>query len=246
MESIFRQTYNIAAIHLDRYGRTKPSVLLHFAQEAAGDHCKALSLDWDTLAKRNLFWAVIRHRVQITRLPTEGETVTVETWPMPTTRSAFPRATAAYDAQGNELFRCISLWVLMDTQTRAMVLPGKSGIDLPGTVRGTELLAPGSIVPKALSNTVCRQVGYTELDRNGHMNNTKYLDWIDDLLPSDFHADHPMREFTVCYLSEAREGQQIDLHWLLSDGPVLQVEGHRQRTDVPTEKQRVFSAQVLF
>lgn len=246
MESIFRQTYNIAAIHLDRYGRTKPSVLLHFAQEAAGDHCKALSLDWDALAKRNLFWAVIRHRVQITRLPVEGETITVETWPMPTTRSAFPRATAAYDANGNELFRCMSLWVLMDTKTRAMILPGKSGIDLPGTLRGTELPAPGSIVPKTLGSTVCRPVGYTELDRNGHMNNTKYLDWIDDLLPSDFHADHPMREFTVCYLSEAREGQLIDLHWQLFDGPVLQVDGHRQKTDVHPEKQRVFSAQVLF
>lgn len=246
MEPIYRQTYKIAAIHLDRYGRVKPSVLLHFAQEAAGDHCKALSLDWDTLAKKNLFWAVIRHRVQITRLPAEGETITVETWPMPTTRSAFPRATAAYDEKGQELFRSVSLWVLMDTQTRAMVLPGKSGIALAGTLRGTELSAPGSILPKPMSSCVTRRVGYTDLDRNGHMNNTRYLDWIDDLLPSEFHAEHPMREFTVCYLSEATEAQKIDLQWQLADGPVLQVEGHRLRTDVPTEKQRVFSAQVYF
>lgn len=246
MEPIFKQTYEISAIHLDRFGRMKPSVILLLAQEAAGSHCTQLALDWDTLAKRNLFWAVIRHKVQITRLPVAGETITVETWPMPTTRSAFPRATVAYDAQGHEVFRTISLWVLMDMNSRTMVLPGKSGIDLTGTLRGCELAPPGSILPKFLENTVTRRVGYTELDRNGHMNNTRYMDWVSDLLPSAFHADHPIKEFTVCYLSEAREGQQIDLNWQLLDDNCLQVDSRRPRTDVPGDYDRVFAAQVFF
>lgn len=246
MEPIFRQTYEISAIHVDCYGKVKPSVLLYFAQEAATGHCKELSVDWDTLSKRRLFWAVIRNRVQITRLPVLGETITVETWPMPTTRSAYPRATAAYDAQGNILFQAISLWVLMDTESRAMVLPGKSGVDVAGTLRGTELAAPGSILPKALDNTTTRHVGYTELDRNGHMNNTYYLNWVDDLLPNAFHREHPVRQITVCYLSEAREGQEITLNWQLLDGPCLQVDAHREKTDVPGKQERVFSAQVLY
>ena len=81
MEPIFRQSYEISAIHVDCFGRLKPSTILYFAQEAAGGHCDILRLDWDTMAKRHLFWAVIRHRVQITRLPRLGETITVETWP---------------------------------------------------------------------------------------------------------------------------------------------------------------------
>lgn len=246
MEPIFRQKYEISAIHVDCFGRVKPSVLLYFAQEAAGGHCTELSLDWDTMARRNLFWAVIRHRMQITRLPNLGETITVETWPMPTTRSAFPRSTVAYDAQGKELFRSISLWVLMDTKSRAMILPGKSGVVLNGTLRGDELAPPSSILPAVLENAVTRRVGYTELDRNGHMNNTRYLDWIDDLLPSAFHNANPLREFTVCYLSEAKEGQEITLQWQLLDGPCLQVNGYRTRTDVPGGQARVFAAQLLF
>lgn len=246
MEPIFCQKYEISAIHVDCFGRVKPSVLLFFAQEAAGGHCEILNLDWDTLAKRNLFWAVIRNRMQITRLPVLGETITVETWPMPTTRSAFPRSTVAYDEKGNELFRSVSLWVLMDTQSRSMVLPGKSGIELAGTLRGNELAAPSSLLPAVLENAVTRRVGYTELDRNGHMNNTKYMDWVDDLLPSAFHNAHPVREFTVCYLSEAKEGQDITLQWQLLDGPCLQVNALRERTDVPGKQERVFAAQLLF
>ena len=246
MEPIFRQTYKIEDIHLDCFGRVKPSVLLYFAQEAAGQHCNLLGTDWDTLAQQQLFWAVTRHRVQITRLPTRGETVTVETWPMPTTRVAYPRSTVCYDSNGNELFRMISLWVLMNTQTRALVLPGKSGITVNGTLRGNELAAPGSLVPKQLPNTVMRTVGYTELDRNGHMNNTRYMDWVDDLLPSAFHGAHPAREFSICYLSEAREQQQIELTWELSEGPVLQVDARRKETSVDAGQSRVFTVQILF
>ena len=246
MEPIYRQTQTIEDMHLDRFGRLKPSTILYFAQEAAGGHCQILKLDWETLAKKDLFWAVIRQKVEITRLPTRGETITVETWPMPTTRSAFPRATVAYDQEGNELFRVIGLWVLMNTTTRGMVLPAKSGIDLTGTLRGTELAAPGSIAPMALENVTPRTVRYTELDRNGHMNNTRYLDWLMDLLPAQFHEQHPAKAFTVCYLSEAREKQEISLNWQVLDGPILQVDAHREKTDVSRGKERVFTAQVLF
>ena len=246
MENVFIQSHTIEAMHTDCFGRAKTSALLYFAQEAAGAHCVQLKLDYEALSKKNLFWAVIRNRVQITRLPVLGETITVKTWPMPTTRAAFPRATAAYDEKGNELFRCISLWVLMDIQSRTMVLPGKSGVALTGTVQGNELPAPGSIAPKALENTVSRTVGFTELDRNFHMNNTRYMDWIDDLLPMEFHKQHPVQDLTICYLSEVLPQEEISLQWQLLDGPMLQVDGYRSPENDSQRPVRVFSAQLCF
>ena len=246
MEPIFKHVFPISDVYLDGHGRLKPSSILFFVQEAAGQHCNLLQVDWDTLAQRNLFWAVTRHRVQITRLPTRGETITVETWPMPTTKVAFPRSVVAYDEKGKEVFRAISIWVLMDSQSRAMILPGKSGVLVEGTLRGNELSVPRAIVPALLQKTETRTVRYTQLDRNGHMNNTKYLDWVDDLLPNAFHQDHPAKEFSVSYHAEAREGQQIHLSWDLAEGPILQVDAHREKTDVPGEKERVFSAKIEF
>ena len=246
MNAKYSQKFTLSAMQVDCHHRAKPSVLLFMAQEAACGHCDELALSWDILQEQQLFWAIIRHKMQITRLPMEGETITVETWPMPTTRSAFPRATVAYDEQGNEVFRSVALWVLMNTQSRTMVLPGKSGIALEGSVTGKELAMPASILPKTLENSQTRIVRYSELDRNGHMNNTRYLDWVDDLLSADFHHGHPVREFTICYLSEALENQSVDLQWQLSDGPCLQVDGRRARTDVAGEYDRVFSVQMWF
>ena len=243
MEPIYTQHFEINDSGVDRYGRLKPSMILFYAQEVAGQHCLSLSVDYDTLAKRRLFWAVIRHRVQVTRLPMRGETIRVETWPMPTTRAAYPRSVVAYDENGEECFRSISLWVLMDLDSRNLILPGKSGISVIGTLRGTELAAPNSLVPKELHSHRRRSVCFTDLDRNGHMNNTRYLDWIDDLLPSPFHERHSVKEFTVCYLSEAREGQELDLHWDFLEEGCMQVDAHRFDAD---KDERIFSARILF
>lgn len=246
METIYRQQFEITDMHLDCFGRVKPSVLLYFAQNVAGQHAGLLGTGWDELAEKHLFWAILRHHVQISRLPKAGEAITLETWPMPTTRSAYPRATAAYDSHGQELFRSAAIWVLMNTKTRSMVLPGKSGVEVSGTLRGTELSAPESIHPVQLQNKAQRTVSYTDLDQNSHMNNTRYLDWIDDLLPSSFHKNHTVREMNICYLAEAREGQQLGLDWELSDDHSLQVQAHRARTEQPDTQERVFAAKLYF
>lgn len=243
MKPIFQKDFELTDIYVDRYGRLKPSAILLFAQEVAGMHCTELAVDSSILEKQHLFWAVSRHRVQITRLPRIGETIHVETWPMPTTRVAYPRSMVAYDEKGNECFRSVTLWVLMDLDTRNMILPGKSGIIVSGTVRGGELAIPGGLIPKPLGSQRSRQVCYTDLDRNGHMNNTRYLDWIDDLLPSPFHAANSLKEFTVCYLSEAREGQTLRVSWDLPEEKTLQVEASR---DEEEKQHRVFSARLIF
>ena len=246
MEPFYQQNFTITDNCVDCFGRLKPSMILYYVQEVAGRHFDVISMDYDALAEKGMIWVIIRQKVQITRIPRRGETIRVETWPMPTTRVAYPRSVVAYDEGGNEVFRSISIWVLMDIHSRSMVLPGKSGISVAGTLRGNELAAPNALPAKNLLNHRNRTVSFTDLDRNGHMNNTRYLDWIDDLIPSAFHQEHDLKELTVCYMSEAREGQDITLSWDITDDFVLQVDAHREKTDVPGQKERVFSAKIGF
>ena len=243
MEPIYQQDFEITDLYVDCRGRLLPSKLLYIMQEVAGTHFARISMDYETLAQKGMFWAITRHKVQISRLPLRGETIHVETWPMPTTRVAYPRSIIAYDKDGNELFRSISLWVLMDLNTRNMILPGKSGIEVAGTLRGNELASPLGLPAKLLGSHLGRSVCFTDLDRNGHMNNTKYLDWIWDLLPGAYHSGHNVREFTVCYLSEAREGQELDLHWDFLEEGCLQVDAHRKGAD---KDERIFATRILF
>ncbi len=239
MEPILRQTVTLTDLHTDRFGNLKPSALLHLVQTAAGDHCALLRVD----LPRDLMWAIIRHKVQVTRIPKKGEAVTLETWPLPTTRTAYPRSVVAYDAEGRELFRTIALWVLMDRNTRALVLPKNSGVALSGILRGTELSVPGALVAGAMQNIRERAVCFGDLDENGHMNNARYLDWIWDLLPSTFHSLHSPKEITMCYLAEAREGERLSIHWSFVEDGRLQADIFRKTDD---QLHRIFSAVVEY
>jgi len=242
MQPVYTQTFTLSDLHLDCFRRLKPSVMLYFIQEVAGQHAAILGTGWETLHEKDLFWAIIRHRIHIERMPEAGETITLKTWPMPTTRVAYPRATEARDEKGNLLFRSIALWVLMDTNTRAMVLPGRSGVTVNGSLQGDELETPPSLPPKTWEQAVCRAAGYTELDRNGHMNNTRYLDWVDDLMPVDFHKEHPIRNLLLCYLSEARAGQQVSLSWSVDGENCLMVEAVTEGE----KPSRIFAAKAQF
>ena len=246
MQPIYQQNFTINDAAVDCFGRLTPSMLLFYVQEVAGIHATSLGAGFDALALKNLFWAILRTHVQITRLPRSGETIRVETWPMPTSRVAYPRSVVAYDAAGNEVFRAISLWCLMDTNTRSMVLPGKSGVMVEGTLRGNELAVPGSLAVKTLEHAATRQVLFSDLDRNGHMNNTRYLQWVNDLLPAHFHRNHTPREFTICYHSEAMEGESLDIHYEMKEGGILQIDAWRENENNTSNHHRVFVAQVCY
>ena len=226
----------------DPQGNARLSGLLYLCQEAAGGHCKELELDWDSMQKRGLFWALIRTRLEIIRLPKAGTPVKMMTWPMPTTRSAFPRAAEGYDENGNLLFRAVSLWVLMDTQKRTMVLPGKSGVDLEGLITGRELPVPGSIGPEETPITQPYQVTARDIDRNGHVNNTRYPDWLEafpDLsLP-------PVKGLTACYLSEALPEQELILQ-RSELGEDLSFQVLRPRENDPEKPERIFACWLEF
>lgn len=242
MEPIYTANFTIDDLVSDCHGRLKLSSVLYFVQEMAGRHIDHMALT-PTPAQRGLIWVIIRHRVQITRLPHKGETIRLETWPMPTTRVAFPRSVVAYDEQGQELFRSISLWVLMDRDSRAMVLPGKSGIMVSGILRGRELPSPHSLMPMSCASSVRRRVGFTDLDSNFHMNNCRYLEWAADLLPAAFHREHSLQDVTMCYLAEAREGEELEIFWELTADGVLHVDIQRPEKDKNTH---VFTADLHY
>lgn len=246
MEPIYKKEFQVRPTETDRFKRLKLSALLLYIQQVGCEHSNALSYTYESMAQQGIFWAVIRHRLQITRLPLEDEIIHVETWPMPTTRAAYPRATVAYDGQGNVLFRSVCLWILMDLKDRSMLLPKNSGVEIEGILRGNELSRPQSLASRPMEHCLSRKVVFSDLDRNSHMNNTRYLDWCQDLLDSDFHSSHPPKAVTMCYINEALEGQQLELNYTLDADCKLHVDIHREKAGTPDDYDRVFTARIEY
>ena len=222
---IFEKEFTVEESQVDSRGRLKLSSLLLIFQELAGEQCSRRGLGWQSLWDRGLFWAVTRNRGTLQRLPRLGEKVRMRTWPMPQTRTAYPRAMELTDGQGDLLVQVMSLWVLMDHEKRTMVLPGRSGVEVPGITLGTELPAPGSMAPVQGEILETRTVQPVDLDHNGHMNNTRYLDWAAEFFGQAL-AEHPPKSFQIGYLSEALAGEELGLKAVWEPGRLL-LEGVR-------------------
>lgn len=243
MEPIYEKSYTLTDMHTDAFGRAKPSALLSFVQDIAGEHAAILSDSWAELQKKHLFWAVIRHNLEILSVPKIGQTLLLRTWPMVTTRSAYPRAVEGYGEDGTLLFRMVSLWVLMDTEKRSLVLPDRGGLTINGCNRGCEGQIPGSLLPGKYDHCACRTVQFSELDRNRHLNNTRYFDWINDLLPLSFHESHYPSFCKICYLQETLPEQTLNLSWHLGENGLFSLDGYLAES---TPGKRIFAAQIQF
>ena len=56
------------------------------------------------------------------------------------------------------------------------------------------------------------QVRTSDTDMNQHMNNTDYVRLILDTRPSSFWNTHRIRDFDVHYVSEAVEGEELQVY----------------------------------
>lgn len=49
MEPIYTQNFTIEDVHVDRFGKLKPSMILYIAQEMSGRHSELMNVGFDTL-----------------------------------------------------------------------------------------------------------------------------------------------------------------------------------------------------
>ena len=66
---------------------------------------------------------------------------------------------------------------------------------------------------------------YSELDYNGHVNNSKYIEWVCDLFEPGHYSDKKISEFDIKYNKETLYGNEVSLELLPGDENTYYVRG---------------------
>jgi len=193
-------------------GFLKPNVLLQYLQEAAARHAEQLGFGFADLDRRDCFWVLVNLRLELTRTPQWRESVTIRTWPSGCTRLAASREFLGEAADGRELFRATSEWMILDKHSSRPKNLSRLDLDLPRSglkVLPAELgrLRPAGAYTKAGSISV----PFSALDFNGHVNNTEYVRWALDGLHRQLGRSLIPRAVQMTYLAEVFEGDEIDV-----------------------------------
>jgi len=212
MDTVLTKTLALQSRDCDFIGRWKPAEIFTAMQELAADHSDILGAGYSRLRKMNLAFALTRSELHMDRYPRIGEKVICHTWAAPVMKWMFPRYFIFESESGEQLGYAGTIWVLMDLTERKMVAPAALGMTIATSGRKPPLRMPGkadSVEEKSVGHAYLP--GYSELDVNGHVNNTRYVSWMCDFLGVPVLENHSIKTLVVNYSHEILPGQPVEL-----------------------------------
>ena len=208
--SVYTVRRTLLSSDVDARRRLRLSSLFTMLQEAAIAHTTALGMGREKTLDKGLLWIITLQETRITRLPVYDEAVTLTSWPGQTMHLYFPRYSRLTDEAGNVLVENTSLWGLMDRKTRNLIFPEEHGIRIEPDPEDAPLFFPRAPKLPPLAESGRFTVPYSYTDLNGHMNNTRYFDLAEDIMPPALREKEPA-EIRNDYTAEAGEGTVIRL-----------------------------------
>ena len=194
----------------DMNGHIKLPDLILLSLQVSGMQSIELGVsDKDVLEQYNLVWIITDYDIDVVRLPRFAEEITIETEALTYNRLFCYRRFTIYDEAGQELIHMMATFVLMDRDSRKVhavepeiVAPYQSDFDKK-LIRGPKY--------KSLEEPVSKDyhVRFYDLDMNGHVNNSKYLDWIFEVMGADFLTQYIPKKINLKYVKEVRPGGVI-------------------------------------
>ena len=215
--SEYREEILLRSKDVDMFRRLRTSELFRLLQEASIRHTEQLGMGRDKTLDRGILWVLLMQRAEITRMPEYDEHIVLKSWPGKTMHLLFPRYYSLETAAGEQLLKASALWSLVDAKTRKVVFPERYGVVIDGAETGEEIAMPGAVAKR---ETVCERdftVPYSFVDLNGHMNNTRYFDLVEDCIGAAA-AGKELKEICVEYQNEARLSETLLLRWGEEEG----------------------------
>lgn len=181
---IYEQTLTTRWHDTDATLAVRPSQLLVYMQETAFAHLDSFGKNLDRLRyEQGLAFILTRLSLCFVRPLRPLQTVRAQTWVSEGKGVNFPRYFRIKEQTGEVVAEGASSWVLIDLNTR---LPLRaSAFDYGFSyAEPLELVTPRRFVlPEDMAEVGVRRIAYSDIDYNGHMNNTRYPDMVCDFLP---------------------------------------------------------------
>lgn len=209
MYCVSTHDYLITASLCDFTGRLGIAQCLDMFMDAASRHADEMLMGRRELAEKDLFWMITKNRLRVFRMPEMSDVVTLSTWPLMPEKLHNDRCYTL--KKGDELLavgKCE--WVNYNFVTGK--LSPVSQLFEPGTE-----FCPDDTIPEGFDRLtgdfpeqVCEyKVRTSDVDVNGHVNNTKYVYALLDVYSSQELKTHPIVGAEMIYKNQVKEGDTL-------------------------------------
>lgn len=241
---IYKKNYHVGLRDVDFTKKLKLSTLFTYFQEIASLAAEQLGYGIDTLRENfGAAWVLTRIRVEIQRIPLLDEEITIETWPLKPGKIELQREFYVRNKNSDIIIKATSKWVIIDIKERKLKRSESAGIRYPEEI--TERAVDEKL--KRLNHygnpeeVYTKVIGYSDIDFNGHLNNSKYVDYMMDCFPVEEHRTHTVHSIDIQFNHEALPGDSLTLYKDLTrvDESLIYIEGKRK-----TDNQDIFKSEI--
>lgn len=169
-----------------------------------------------------------------------GEKLDSSSWPCPSSRATFLRNyTLVRD--GRQVAIAATQWSLVDLESRRILKVEDADFSRYWMSEYRELIRGKFKIDKNTAEAMCKvgekTVRYSDLDYNGHMNNTYYLDMLCDYIPELADGTHRVSFLRIHYSKEAALGETLTIY---RSEALDFTEEERKIYAVPLDKKYIF------
>lgn len=212
MKKLFTETIDIDTYSCDSNDIIKASGIFQVCQECGRKQMAAQRPSYKELLDDGKAMMLSRIDMAAYDRINIGDEVVIATWPCESSRATFLRM---YQIKRDDkvVAEISSQWVLVEITSRKILKV--SDVDFSNYYMGEyhEVIGDKFKVPKDMEfETVgTKEIMYSDLDSNRHMNNTYYLDVISNYVPELCAGTHRVEKARIHFAKEAPFGDTITI-----------------------------------
>jgi medium-chain acyl-[acyl-carrier-protein] hydrolase len=213
-EPVWVEETRVRTFETDFKGKWRPSGLVQNLAEAASRHASNLGFDYAGMAARDMVWVLSRLKIQFFELPDFAQPVWIKTWPKGIQQKLFfMRDFDLRDAVGKPLAAASFAWLLINPRIRRILQPQALGESIPDNNGMSALDEPLEKItlPGGLKELFQVDARYSTIDLLGHMNASRYVDWICDCFTQEDYAGNSLRWLQLNFINETRPGERLSI-----------------------------------
>ena len=232
MVDIWQETHTLAFRDIDNSDRMTLASAFDYFQEAAINHAENLAVGREAMARTGQIWALSRMSVLVETRPLWKDKIRIRTWPRGGEK-LFALRDYDISIEDAPMIRGRSGWLILDMEKRRPLRVQGIMETMPLNENTNALSGiPASLEAReSLALTGERRASYSDIDYNGHVNNVRYVQWIQDAMEADLLEHSGGMRLDINYLREVRLGEIIQLWTAPLDMPNAPGSSRESATD---------------
>lgn len=210
----FSKNITVDAHDVDFNGVARASSIMRYMQSTAEDQLASHEMSYDQLKESGKAFILSKIKIEFLKPLYANDKILAETFPCDSYGYTFLRCYRII--KGDEIVaRAASIWALVDISNKSLVRVKNFDLGLETYAPISDLPMERILLPAEISEVGEYRVTYGEIDRNNHMNNTKYPDMYSTFLPLE---NKRIKTLSIDFINEARRFEKLKVMSAKSDG----------------------------